>query len=144
MKITRSRLKQIIKEEFAKTLKEEAADLRQAYIQFGESPYNRDLSDADTLESFLNYYLSSIGLRRPAPENLEPVAELYKEFIAPGLDLSAEMARTAEELDDAPEPEEYYEKSSDPRVYRKGEELRSRRAALKRKLELLKLVKEMP
>jgi len=79
MKLTKSKLKQIIKEELTKIVREEAADPRDAYEGFARGSW--DTSDEEALIAFAG------SPERPRTEegvlDYAALAELYKEYIAP-------------------------------------------------------------
>ena len=96
MKLTKSKLKQIIKEELTKIVREEASDPRDAYEKFVKDYSWKDTGKEAALIAF------GRSPDRPRKEGIldyAAMAELYKEYIAPTQEVFyTRKAEVADEL----------------------------------------------
>jgi len=139
MKLTKSKLKQIIKEELTKIVREEAADPRDAYEGFARGSW--DTSDEEALIAFAG------SPERPRTEegvlDYAALAELYKEYIAPTQEVF--YTRKAEVADELAQLRSGERKDTKPYM---GSEDRHEQKNLERKIEYLEdlqgILNELP
>jgi hypothetical protein len=141
MKLTKSKLKQIIKEELTKIVREEAADPRDAYEKFVKDYSWKDTGKEAALIAF------GRSPERPRTEkgilDYAAMAELYKEYIAPTQE--AFYTRKAEVADELAQLRSGERKDTKPYM---GSEDRHEQKNLERKIEYLEdlqgILNELP